>query len=322
MRRLPLPEIEDQPWLPTVLRDAVTAFLRTITTWKRPFDAAGPVIASLLPLSPSSSRPHVVDLCSGGGGALVDLMRRPGLLPPDCSALLTDLYPNEPAYKFLEAQLPGRVKGVREPVDAAAVPRSLRGVRTLFNSLHHLPPSAVESCMRDAADAGEPFAAFEVVERHPLALLTMAGGMPFLPLLLVPFSRPLRLSTLFFTYVFPLVPLLAAFDGFMSCLRAYSMEELEEFCARGNKVEEERAAAAQGSGQKAAAYEWRVGASPRAYGGWAPFRLVWIEGRPVAGAAAAARPAAVEGVVVGKEERQRGGVAVRARAGNGGGGGR
>lgn len=289
-------EIEDFPWLPAVLRDAVTSFLRTITAVTRPFDGAAPVLRELLPLAslsaaasaaapaqsdkappPAQAAASIVDLCSGGGGALVDLMARPGLLPEDCTACLTDLYPNDGALSFLERALPGRVEGVRTPVDATAVPpppAAANGggrVRTIFNALHHLPPAVVEAVMRDAAAAREPFAAFEVVERHPAGLLVMMLAMPLAPLLLGPLVRPLTLSGLFFTYIIPAVPFLAACDGFLSCLRAYSVEELEALCAKAN-------AEAPGGG---GAYEWRVGVAPREARGLAPFRLVWLEGRPV-----------------------------------------
>ena len=340
MPRLNVREIEDYPWVPSVVRDAITAFLRTITALLRPFDGAAPVLVALLPLSrrpraaaaaaadrptdpapAEASQNRIVDLCSGGGGALVDLMLRPGLLPADCTAALTDLYPNEGAFAFLERRLPGRVFGVKTPVDAGAVAAgadgdagagavgggrrsgeagedgdrpsaalSLRGVRTIFNALHHLPPQSVEAAMRDARRANEPFAAFEVVERHPLALLAFFFAMPFVPFFLMPFSRPLRPLNLLLTYVVPVVPLVAAVDGFLSCLRAYSLEELEGFCAGANReaAAEAKAAALVAGGDGALApgpppppaYVWRVGVAPRDLFGLMPFRLVWLEGRP------------------------------------------
>lgn len=325
-RRFDLTEIGDLPWLPSMLRDAIGDMLRALNRVVRPFDGAAPVLRRLLraaddadagaaPAPPSPRHPAVlIDLASGGGGPLLDLMARPGLLPPDCVALLTDLHPNEGALTLAERRLPGRAIGVRASVDAARVPADLAAfsssspaTRCCFNALHHLSPHKVAAAMRDATRARAPFAAFEVVERHPLALLSMALAMPLLAAAVAPLARPLlvvrrpslsplplplpspsALLLVYFTFIIPLVPLVVAFDGFVSCLRAYSIAELQEMCDAANK------AATTGGG---GGYRWRVGVAPRAglLGGWTPFRLVWLEGRPVAvaesppaGAAAAA----------------------------------
>lgn len=47
-------------------------------------------------------------------------------------------------------------------------------------------------------------------------------------LALTPLVRPFRLSRLFWTYVLPAIPLLFAWDGTVSALRAYTPEELLE----------------------------------------------------------------------------------------------
>jgi hypothetical protein len=67
----------------------------------------------------------------------------------------------------------------------------------------------------------------ESTQRHPLLLAYML----FTPLLVVltsPFQKPFRWSRIFWTYVVPVVPLAVAFDGFVSCLRTYTPEELME----------------------------------------------------------------------------------------------
>jgi hypothetical protein len=48
----------------------------------------------------------------------------------------------------------------------------------------------------------------------------------------MPFVRPLRGRTLFWTYAVPLVPLMGAWDAFVSCLRTYTPAELKEMTAR------------------------------------------------------------------------------------------
>lgn len=88
-----------------------------------------------------------------------------------------------------------------------------------------------------------------VARRMPLAFFDVAGSprlrqMPIIlapialalnmlalfvaALLVAPFARPHRWSRLLLTYVVPVIPLLFAWDGTVSALRAYLPEELEQ----------------------------------------------------------------------------------------------
>jgi len=51
-------------------------------------------------------------------------------------------------------------------------------------------------------------------------------------LVVTPFIRPFRWSRLLWTYLIPLVPMVTLFDGLVSCLRTYSIEELRDLAAR------------------------------------------------------------------------------------------
>jgi hypothetical protein len=145
-------------------------------------------------------------------------------------AILTDKYPNEQAFRKAEARRPDQVRGLRAPVDATEVPVTLTGVRTLFNALHHFRPAQARAMLADAVHKHQPIATFEVVERSAAGALLVAG-VPYAALALTPFVRPLSLSRLVLTYGLPLVPTLCAWDGFASCLRAYSVPELRELVA-------------------------------------------------------------------------------------------
>jgi hypothetical protein len=117
-----------------------------------------------------------------------------------------------------------------KPVDATAVPSSLAGCRTLFSAFHHFRPERAKAILQSAVDAGEPIAVFEVVERSAPALL----GMLFAPIIVplaVPFLRPFDWRWLVFTYLLPIIPLFVMYDGFVSCLRVYSVKELDGLVA-------------------------------------------------------------------------------------------
>jgi hypothetical protein len=223
MGRIHAPEIEDEPWFPRPLRDALTAFLQVAAERLRSFDGAVPVLAGVLA---RTGETHVVDLCSGGGGALPALLDELPAPPAGrLTATLTDLYPNEVAFAHAEQRAPGRITGRRESVDATDVPPSLLGVRTLFNALHHFRPADAKRILADAARKRQAICVFEIVERRPLTMLTIF----FVPVAVwatAPLQPGFNLFRFVFTYPLPLIPFFTWWDGLCSCLRGYSVDEL------------------------------------------------------------------------------------------------
>jgi hypothetical protein len=110
-------------------------------------------------------------------------------------------------------------------VDAMHTPAHLRGMRTLFNALHHFHPEQARAVLADAQARGVPIAVFEIVERSPRGLFATLF-IPLLVLLFTPFIRPLTPLRLLATYVVPVVPLAIWWDGLVSHLRAHRPEEL------------------------------------------------------------------------------------------------
>jgi hypothetical protein len=53
-------------------------------------------------------------------------------------------------------------------------------------------------------------------------------GVPLTVLSLTPLIRPMRFPNIAFTYLLPIVPFTAWWDGIASTIRAYSIPELEE----------------------------------------------------------------------------------------------
>lgn len=228
MPRIAAPELEDYPWFPPPLRDAMTGFLRVASEALGVSAAAAPLVLEAMEAAQTD---RIVDLCSGGGGPVISLVRRlRDHHHRDASAVLTDLYPNADAFARAEADLPGRATGRREPTDATAVPSELTGVRTIFNALHHLPPAVARAVFADAAAKRQPIVTFEVVERGPQGAAIVAV-LPLAIYGLMPFVRPARAAALALTYAVPVLPAAISWDGFASCLRAYSVAELEALVA-------------------------------------------------------------------------------------------
>jgi hypothetical protein len=207
-----------------VLRDGLTGFLQIATEIFAVYDGAAHLVADLVK---RHQRTRLIDLCSGGGGPLLRMQHalrdKTGV---DIEAVMTDLYPNLGAFDFVEEKSRGKIKGVREAVDATNVPADLDGVRTLFNAFHHFRPARARGILADAALKRQPLVSLEVVERRFLTLLFLTGT-PLAALLVTPWARPLTPGRLFFTYVL----LGIWWDGMMSCLRAYSVDELRALTA-------------------------------------------------------------------------------------------
>lgn len=211
--------------MPAWLRDACTGLMRVASEAMRLHEAAVPPALRALDAAGTN---RIVDLCSGAGGPAIALTRRLTRRGDRfVELLLTDKFPNIGAFELAERQLPGIVKARRTSLDAACVDGTLTGLRTLFNGLHHLPPETARSVFADAAAKRQPILALEVVERSFAGFLGVALT-PLGVLAMTPFVRPVRLRSLALTYLLPLIPTMLTWDGFASCLRAYSLPELED----------------------------------------------------------------------------------------------
>jgi hypothetical protein len=222
VNRRHLIEIEDQPWCPRVIRDYATDYLQfAIVAWKA-YASVMPLLADALKRTCSR---QILDLCSGGAGPWVDMLPALRAAGVDAPVRLTDKYPNREAFDHANRESHGAITGHLEPVDATAVPADLTGFRTMFSAFHHFRPEQARAILADAFNQRQGIAVFEAGQRDLKMLLSMFL-VPLAVWVLTPFIRPFRWSRLLWTYLIPAVPLIILFDGFVSCLRFYSVEEL------------------------------------------------------------------------------------------------
>ncbi len=128
MGRIHLFEFEDQKWFPTFLRNYGTDFLQFLSNKTKMYKPIIPIIKKGLQKSNTN---RIVDLGSGGGGGLIWLNAELKKDIQDLSILLTDLYPNIPAFKLTKATS-DNFAYVEQPIDARNVPEELKGLRTQF----------------------------------------------------------------------------------------------------------------------------------------------------------------------------------------------
>jgi len=233
MRRVQWIEFEDLDAVPAAVRDGGTDLLDLGFDRLGFYDGVAPKLVELLARTGAS---RVVDLCSGGGGGTLQMLRRVRAAGIGAEFVLSDLHPNEAGVARVSALGDPAVRYRAEPVDAMTGGGALDGVRTMSGALHHFPPDAVRALIAGVVARRAPLAFFDVaaspaVRRLPLPLapLAMVVNMAALfvaTLVATPFVRPFRLSRIALTYVVPAIPALVAWDGTVSALRAYTPEEL------------------------------------------------------------------------------------------------
>lgn len=231
-RRLHLFEFEDQKWFPGFLRNYVTDFLQFLSNKAKIYQPIIPVIKKGLSKTRTNT---IIDIASGGGGGLIWLNAELKKDFPDLKIMLTDYYPNIPAFELTKKKA-DNFEFITESIDARNVPKNLNGLRTQFLSLHHYKPNDVKLILQNSMDTNSAIAIFEGQERSFPSILAMLLS-PISVLFTTPFIRPFRMGRIIFTYIIPIVPLVVMWDGVVSSLRTYSVEELKAIVASLNNSE-------------------------------------------------------------------------------------
>ncbi len=223
MKRVHLFEFEDQKWFPGFLRDYMTDFLQFASNQGKIYD---PIIPLLVDRLKKEKYPVIIDLGSGGGGGLISLNNSLKEDLPELKIILTDLYPNRAAFEHAST-LAENFEFVEQAVDARNVPGELKGLRTQFLSLHHFKPADAKAILQNAVHANSSIAVFEAQERSLASFIGMLLS-PLTVLLFTPFIRPFRWGRILFTYLLPIIPIAVLWDGLVSALRTYSVNEMQE----------------------------------------------------------------------------------------------
>ena len=126
------------------------------------------------------------------------------------------------------------------------MPGELEGFRTLFTSFHHFRPDAALAVLADAVSKDEGVGIFEYTERNWLIWTLPTLLIPAFIWLTTFFIRPFRWRRFLWTYLIPVVPIIAMWDGFVSNLRTYSVDEIRDLVRQLGDHD----------------YEWKIGKAP------------------------------------------------------------
>lgn len=231
MKRIHLFEFTDLSWYPQTFRRMQTDYLQFAASLGSGHESLVPLFARALQFAGTM---EIVDMCSGGAGPWVRLqeqLRQSGL---PVKVKLTDKFPNpEAVHKWPDGAEQG-IEYLLEPVDATKVPAHLKGMRTLFEGFHHFRPEQARGILQDALEKRVALGIFEASLKPPSGPILLILS-PLITLisyfLLTPLIKPRSLSRFFWTYLVPIVPLATCWDGIVSLLRVYSVQELNELVA-------------------------------------------------------------------------------------------
>jgi hypothetical protein len=227
MSRIHLFEFNDQAWLP----DFMTAWMTRVLHICHEETEDGKVWApKLLELIHRSGQSKIVDLCSGGGGPVLQMARvLRNDFGVDVHVTLTDLIPNQQTAREINER-GGNVAYVTESVSAIDVPNDLPGIRTAFSGLHHMKPDVAFALLKNAFDNRQSIFLGETTSRNVKALRFYSAAFPYF----VQFAKRIEptLEQKFFTFRLPLLPAMLSWDNIVSCLRTYSMREMRQMTSR------------------------------------------------------------------------------------------
>jgi hypothetical protein len=226
MRNNSLIEIHDHPSFPPFLRDLFTDALQSLWGFSNSYGAIVPRLRAFIGQLDTN---QILDLCSGAGGPLITLAPRlQSSASPTLHICLTDKYPNHHAFE--RASLDSTFSYESRSIDAAHVPADLPGLRTIFSSFHHFNHLEARNILADAFHQQRGIAIFELAN-PAIKTMLITCTIPFLAMFLSLRARPFRWSRLIFTFIIPIIPFTLWFDGIISCLRAYSQQELHTLVA-------------------------------------------------------------------------------------------
>lgn len=220
-------EFNDQSWLPQFMTSWMT---RVLHVSHRQTEDGRVWAPKLIQLMDRAGENRIVDLCSGGGGPVLDLVRiLEGEYGRQIHLTLTDLIPNLKTAEEINKQGPNRVYVTRS-VSAADVPADWPGIRTVFSGLHHMKPEVAFSFLKNAFEHRKHIFIGETTKRSLTALKTYAKA----PIHFFAATRqiePTRAQRLL-TFGLPVLPAMLGWDNLMSCMRTYSANELRAFTAK------------------------------------------------------------------------------------------
>ncbi|MEZ4969392.1 MAG: hypothetical protein R2814_06995 [Flavobacteriaceae bacterium] len=232
MKRIQLFEFEDLRWFPSWLRACLTKLIVVLQKMMGVPRVLSKLIANVLAANRIG---HIVDLGSGSGGVMPEVLRTIkrdyGLQEVDLT--MSDQYPDTKVIEFFNSVGEKGIRYSEKPLDATNLHNAPVGLKTMINCFHHMPPQKARSILKSAERNNQPLLIYEMAENNiplwiwwlflPLSLLILVIMVFFM----TPFVKPLTWQQLIFTYIVPIIPICYAWDGQASLPRMYTLKDMD-----------------------------------------------------------------------------------------------
>ena len=263
MKRIQLFEFEDFSWFPKSIRSCMTNLIVVF----HKMTGTREVVQSLLDkvLKKNNDR-QLVDLGSGSGGIMPEVLAGINAeRDQKINLVMTDRHPNPAMVRRFNEDGDNGISYQAKPLDATNLKEAPKGLKTMMNSFHHMPPHVAKSILKNAQENEQPIFIYEMGQNNiPLVLWWLLLPVSLLVLmimvlLMTPFVRPMTWQQLVFTYIIPIIPICYAWDGQASLVRMYTFDDVRTLIGTNqnpNGYHWEIAPAKKSNGKKLGYYIW------------------------------------------------------------------
>lgn len=231
MKRVQLFEFEDFHGFPAWIRTSMTNLLMVLHKMIKSEEV---IVKLLSDVRQKVKFQQIVDLGSGSGGVMPNVVKHlNNEQQADIKLVLSDLHPNPQLVESFNASNEDNISYTPQPIDATDLSHSPEGLKTMMNSFHHIDPQDAHRILASAKQAKQPILIYEMGDNKiplpiwalllPLSLVIMM----IMVLFMTPFTRPISIKQLLFTYIIPVIPFCYAWDGQASTVRMYTFEDIK-----------------------------------------------------------------------------------------------
>ncbi|WP_350293956.1 hypothetical protein [uncultured Croceitalea sp.] len=226
MKRIHLFEFEDLKWFPNWIRICMT---RLIMVMHKKFNTSEDMAKLLAKLIKQTNTSKIIDLCSGSGGPMLDVISHLKNIHKikNVELILSDLYPNLEAAKRIN-QTDDSISYRTIPLDATNLENDTKGILTMVGSFHHMKPQVARNILVEVQKNNQPICIMEINKKFPIVLWWFFIPLSIiLCLFITPLVKPLTVKQIIFTYLVPIIPICFAWDAVITSGRIYRMEDLD-----------------------------------------------------------------------------------------------
>jgi hypothetical protein len=217
-------EFNDQSWYPQVLRNGFNDVVEFVHRFMTPYQRASTIIA---PWAHKIGTQEIVDFASASAHHLKNIIKtghQSHLNLPQFIA--SDLYPAVNYWHQVQSTTDDKsFQYINTPIDMLAPPSGLPRTWSIFTAFHHLSPDQARQFLKTFTENADGLCIGEYLQRDLYSFFMIFAAIP--TWFIAPFmaDRP-SVGKFVLTFIIPIIPLQNLWDGLVSVLRTYTVDEI------------------------------------------------------------------------------------------------